>query len=64
LLPDVGVDLTGVSLWLACTWRSNSELLLSLDGSDSIGVFTLLLLLIYFSILWRHIHRDDQDLAI
>jgi hypothetical protein len=55
LLPDIGVDLTGVSRWLACTWGINNELLLSPDGSGSIGVFTLL--------QW-HIRRDDQDLAI
>jgi hypothetical protein len=38
--------------------------LLSPDGSSSIGVFMLLMLLIYFSILRRHIRRDDQDLVI
>jgi hypothetical protein len=38
--------------------------LLSSDGSGSIGVFTLLTLLVCFSILWRHICKDDQDLAI
>jgi hypothetical protein len=59
LLPDVGVDLTGVSRWLACTWGGNNELLLSPGGSGSICVFTLLLLLVCFSILRRHIRRDD-----
>jgi hypothetical protein len=43
---------------------SNSKLFLSPDGSGSIGVFTLLSLLVCFSILRRHIRRDDQDLAI
>jgi hypothetical protein len=38
--------------------------LLSPDGFGSIGVFTLLSLLVCFSILRRHIRRDDQDLAI
>jgi hypothetical protein len=38
--------------------------LLSSDGSGSIGVFMLLMLLICFSIFWRYIHRDDQDLVI
>jgi hypothetical protein len=38
--------------------------LLSSDGSGSIGIFTLLTLLIYFSILQWYIRRDDQDLAI
>jgi hypothetical protein len=37
---------------------------LSSDGSGSFGVFTLLMLLICFSILQRYIRRDDQDLAI
>jgi hypothetical protein len=38
--------------------------LLPSDGSGSINVFTLLTLLIGFSILRRYIRRDDQDLAI
>jgi hypothetical protein len=38
--------------------------LLSADGSGSIGVFTLLTLLVCFSILWWYIRRDDQDLAV
>jgi hypothetical protein len=33
--------------------------LLSPDGFGSIGVFTLLSLLVCFSILWWHFHRDD-----
>jgi hypothetical protein len=33
--------------------------LLSLDGSGSIGIFTLLTLLICFSVLRRYIRRDD-----
>jgi hypothetical protein len=64
LLPDVEVDLTSISWWVACTWGHNGELLLSPDGSGSFGDFTLLLLLVYFSILWWHVCRDDQDLAI
>jgi hypothetical protein len=63
-LPNISIDLTDVSRWLACTWGSNNELLLSPDSSGSIGVFTILSLRVYFSILWRHICRDDQDLAI
>jgi hypothetical protein len=38
--------------------------LLSSDGSGSIGVFTLLTLLICFSILRWYVRKDDQDLAI
>jgi hypothetical protein len=34
------------------------------DGSGSIGVFTLLTLLICFFILRQYIRRDDQDLVI
>jgi hypothetical protein len=68
LLPDVVVDLSGVErllTWLlACTWGSSGDLLLSSDSSGSIGILTLLALLICFSMLGWHIHRDDQDLAI
>jgi hypothetical protein len=64
LLLDVDVDLTGISRWLAYNWGHNGELLLSLDSSGSIGVFMLLSFLICFSILWWHVRRDDQDLAI
>jgi hypothetical protein len=64
LLSDIDVDLTGISRWLACTWGRNGELLLSPDGSGSIGVFTLLSLLVCFSFFWWHVRRDDQDLAI
>jgi hypothetical protein len=38
--------------------------LLSPDGSGNIEVFTLLSLLVCFSILWWHVRRDYQDLAI
>jgi hypothetical protein len=38
--------------------------LLSSDGSCSVIIFTLLTLLICFSILRRYIRKDDQDLAI
>jgi hypothetical protein len=68
LLPSVVVDLSGVeqllTYMLACTWGSSSDLLLSSDGSGSVGILTLLALLICFSILGWHIRRDDQDLAI
>jgi hypothetical protein len=64
LLPDVGVDLSGVSRLLGYTWGSSSDLLLSSDGSGSISVLTLLTLLVCFSILWWYIRRDRQDLAI
>jgi hypothetical protein len=64
LLPDVGVDLSGVSRLLACTWGSNNDLLLSSDGFGRISVLTLLTLLVYFSILRRYVCRDNQDLAV
>jgi hypothetical protein len=64
LLPNVSVDLSSVSWLLAYTWDGDSELLLSSDSSGSVGVFTLLTLLICFSVLRRYIHGDDQDLAI
>jgi hypothetical protein len=64
LLPGVGIDLSGVSRLLAYTWGSSSELLLSSDSSGSIGVLTLLALLIGFPILRWYIHKDDQDLTI
>jgi hypothetical protein len=63
-LPDVDVDLTGISWWLAYNWGRNSELLLSPDGSGSIGIFMLLSLFICFSILWWYVCGDGQDLAI
>jgi hypothetical protein len=64
LLPDVDVDLTGISRWLSCKRGHNGELLLSPDSSGSIGVFRLLSLLVCYSILWWYVYRDDQDLAI
>jgi hypothetical protein len=64
LLPDVGVNLSSVSRLLAYTWGSSSELLLSSDGSGSIGVLTFLALFIYFSILRWYVCGDSQDLAI
>jgi hypothetical protein len=64
LLPNVGVDLSNVGWLVACTWGSGGKVLLSADGSGSIGVFTLLTLLVCFSILWWYIRRDDQDLAV
>jgi hypothetical protein len=38
--------------------------LLSLDSSGGVGVFTLLMLRVCFSVLWWYICRGDQDLAI
>jgi hypothetical protein len=64
LLPGVVIYLSGVSRLLAYTWGSSSDLLLSSDSYDSIGVVTLLALLIGFPILRWYIRRDDQDLAI
>jgi hypothetical protein len=68
LLPSIIADLTGVErllTWLlACTWGSSGDLLLSSDGSCSVGILTLLALLICFSILRWYFRRDDQDLTI
>jgi hypothetical protein len=68
LLPGVIIDLSGVErllTWLlACTWGNNDDLFLSSNTFDSVGVFPLLALLIYFSILGCYIRRDDQDLVI
>jgi hypothetical protein len=64
LVPGVIIDLTSVSRLLAYTWGSSSELLLSSDSSSSIGVLTLLALLIGFFILRWYVRRNDQDLAI
>jgi hypothetical protein len=68
-LPSIGVDLSGIDLsgisrLKACTWGSSCDHLLLSDSSGSIGVFTLLTLRVCFSISWRYIRRDDQDLAI
>jgi hypothetical protein len=38
--------------------------LLSSDSSGDVGVFTLLMLRVCFSVLRWYICRDDQDLAI
>jgi hypothetical protein len=48
----------------ACTWGSGCDLLLSSNSSGGVGVFTLLTLRIYFSVLRWYISRNDQDLAI
>jgi hypothetical protein len=64
LLLGVGVDLSGVSRLKACSWGSACDLLLSSNSSGSFGVFSLLTLRIYLSILRWYICRDDQDLAI
>jgi hypothetical protein len=62
LLCRIGVDLSDIGQLEVYTW--GSDLLLSSDSSGGIGVFTLLTLHVCFSILWWHICRDDQDLAI
>jgi hypothetical protein len=63
LLPDVVIDLSGIEqllTWLlASTWGSSSYLLLSSDSSGSVGVLTLLALLICFSILRWCIRKDN-----
>jgi hypothetical protein len=64
LLRGVDVDLSGVSRLKACTWGSGCDLLLSSNSSGGVGVFTLLTLRIYFSVLRWYISRNDQDLAI
>jgi hypothetical protein len=51
LLPDVDVDLTGISWWLACNWGRNGELLLSSNGSGSIGVFTLVVVRLFLHLV-------------
>jgi hypothetical protein len=63
-LPDIGVDLSGISRLKACTWGSSCDLLFSSDSSGGIGIFTLLTLRVCFSILQWYICRDDQDLTI
>jgi hypothetical protein len=64
LLLGVGVDLSGVGRWKACSWGSDRDLLLSSHNSGGVGVFSLLTLRICLSILRWYICRDDQDLAI
>jgi hypothetical protein len=63
-LPDIGVDLSGISRLKASTWSSSCDLLLSSDSLSSVGVFTLLTLRVCFSILRWYICREDQDLTI
>jgi hypothetical protein len=60
-LPGIGIDLldidlSGVSRLKACTWGSSYDLLLSSDSSGGVGVFTLLTLRVYFSILRWYIY--------
>jgi hypothetical protein len=64
LLVGVGVDLSGVGRWKACSWGSGRDLLLLLHSSGGVGVFSLVMLRICLSVLWWYICRDDQDLAI
>jgi hypothetical protein len=61
-LRGIDVDLSDISQLEVCTW--GSDLLLSSDSSGGIGVFTLLTLRVYFSVLRWYIRRDDQDLTI
>jgi hypothetical protein len=61
---DVGIDMSRVERLLAYFWGSSNDLLLSSNSSGSIGIFTLLTLLIGFPILRWYICRDNQDLAI
>jgi hypothetical protein len=63
-LLGVGVDLSGISRLKACSWGSGYDLLLSSNSSGSVGVFSLLMLRVYLSVLQWYICRDDQDLAI
>jgi hypothetical protein len=62
LLRWIGVDLSDIGQLEVCTW--SSDLLLSSDSSGGVGVFTLLTLRVYFSVLRWYICRDDQDLSI
>jgi hypothetical protein len=62
LLREIGVDLSDIGQLEVCTW--GSDLLLSLDNSGGVGVFTLLTLHVCFSVLRWYIGRDDKDLAI
>jgi hypothetical protein len=64
LLLGVGVDLSGVGRWKACSWGSGRELLLLSNSSGSVGIFSLLTLRICLSVLRWYICKDDQDLAI
>jgi hypothetical protein len=62
---SVNTGIEQLLAWLlACTWGSNSHLLLLSDSSGIIGVLTLLVLLIGFPILRWYIRRDNQDLVI
>jgi hypothetical protein len=62
LLRGIGVDLSDIGQLEVYTW--GSDLLLSLDSSGGVGVFTLLTLRVCFSVLRWYICKDDQDLAI
>jgi hypothetical protein len=57
-----GIDLSDIGQLEVCTW--GSDLLLSLDNTGDVGVFTLLTLRVCFSVLRWYICRDDKDLAI
>jgi hypothetical protein len=50
-LPNIGVDLSGISRLKAFTWGSCCDLLMSSDSSGGVGVFTLLTPRVCFSIL-------------
>jgi hypothetical protein len=62
LVARIGVDLSDIGRLEVCSW--GSDFLLSSDSSGGVGVFTLLMLRVCFSILWWYTCRDDQDLAI
>jgi hypothetical protein len=49
LLRGIGVDLSDIGQLEVCTW--SSDLLLSSNGSGGVGVFTLLTLHVFFSVL-------------
>jgi hypothetical protein len=64
LLLGVGVDLSGVGRWKACSWGSGRDLLLLLNSSGNIGILSFLTVHTCLSVLRWYICRDDQDLAI
>jgi hypothetical protein len=57
LLCGIGVDLSDIGQLEVCTW--GGDLLLPSDSSGGVGVFTLLTLRIYFSVLRWYIFKDN-----
>jgi hypothetical protein len=57
LLHEIGVDLSDIGQLEVCTW--GSYFLLSSNSSGGVGVFTLLTLRVFFSVLQWYICRDD-----